>query len=135
MDAKENGEQGITGYATECGCSHGLTKREHFAAMAMQGILSNQGIIDSITKQTAEWVAEHAVISADALLRALAHSAGSDVAATPPADMVPVPREEWTIAQILANAWRRHPLTCGERDKLVAEWDALRSGEAGKGKA
>ena len=48
-------------------------------------------------------------------------------------DVVTVPREEWTIAQILANAWGRHPLTCEERDKLVAEWDALRSGEAGKG--
>lgn len=43
-----------------------------------------------------------------------------------------VPMEEWTIAQILANAWGRHPLTCEERDKLVAEWDALRSGYAGK---
>lgn len=49
------------------------------------------------------------------------------------ADTVTVPREEWTIAQILANAWGRHPMTCGERDKLVAEWDTLRSGEAGKG--
>lgn len=45
-------------------------------------------------------------------------------------DMVTVPREEYAVAQILANAWRRHPLTCSERDKLVAEWDALRSGEA-----
>ena len=48
----------------------------------------------------------------------------------PTADVVTVPMEEWTIAQILANAWGRHPLTCEERDKLVAEWDALRSGEA-----
>ena len=51
------------------------------------------------------------------------------------ADVVTVPREEWAVAQILANAWRRHPLTCSERDKLLTEWDALRSGEAGKGKA
>ena len=47
-------------------------------------------------------------------------------------DWVTVRETWWTVAQILANAWRRHPLTCGERDKLVAEWDALRSGEAGK---
>lgn len=50
-------------------------------------------------------------------------------------DWVTVREKWWTVAQILANAWRRHPLTCSERDKLVAEWDALRSGEAGKGKA
>lgn len=56
-----------------------------------------------------------------------------EAVATPPPDVVTVPREEWTIAQILANAWGRHPMTCGERDKLVAEWDTLRSGEAGKG--
>lgn len=54
---------------------------------------------------------------------------------TPPPDVVTVPREEWTIAQILANAWGRHPMTCGERDKLVAEWDTLRSGEAERGKS
>ena len=45
-------------------------------------------------------------------------------------DWVTVRESSWTVAQILANAWRRHPLTCEERDKLVAEWDALRSGEA-----
>ena len=45
-------------------------------------------------------------------------------------DWVTVRERWWTVAQILANAWRRHPLTCGERDKLVSEWDALRSGEA-----
>ena len=45
-------------------------------------------------------------------------------------DWVTVREKWWTVAQILANAWRRHPLTCEERDKLVAEWDALRSGEA-----
>ncbi len=55
-----------------------------------------------------------------------------DADSDPSPDVVTVPREEWTIAQILANAWRRHPLTCRERDKLLTEWDALRSGEAGK---
>ena len=42
-------------------------------------------------------------------------------------DWVTVREKWWTVAQILANAWRRHPLTCEERDKLVAEWDALRT--------
>ena len=76
MDAKENGEQGITGYATECGCSHGLTKREHFAAMAMQGILANRGMVDQLDQAAMKWVADCAILSADALLRALSHSAG-----------------------------------------------------------
>ena len=48
-------------------------------------------------------------------------------------DWVTVREKWWTVAQILANAWRRHPLTCSERDKLLTEWDALRSGEAGNG--
>jgi len=47
--------------------------------------------------------------------------------APPHPDTVEVSREEWTIAQLLANAWTRYPLTCSERDKLVSEWDALRS--------
>lgn len=47
---------------------------------------------------------------------------------TPPhPDTVEVSREEWTIAQILANAWSLHPLKCSERDKLVSEWYAMRS--------
>ena len=50
-------------------------------------------------------------------------------------DWVTVRERWWTVAQILANAWRRHPLTCEERDKLAAEWDALRSGEAEWGKS
>ena len=47
---------------------------------------------------------------------------------------VAVPKTQWTVAQMLANAWERFPLKCGERDALVAEWNALRSGEAEGGK-
>lgn len=45
---------------------------------------------------------------------------------------VAVPKKQWTVAQMLANAWSLHPLKCDERDALVTEWDAftLRSGEA-----
>ena len=43
---------------------------------------------------------------------------------------VAVPEKQWTVAQMLANAWSRNPLKCDERDALVAEWNALRSGEA-----
>ena len=42
---------------------------------------------------------------------------------------VAVPEKQWTVAQMLANAWSRNPLKCDERDALVAEWNALRSGE------
>ena len=77
MDAKENGEQGITGYATECGCSHGLTKREHFAALAMQGMLARSY---SVGEQEPPYDAMIAwsVRCADDLLRALSHSAGGE---------------------------------------------------------
>ena len=46
----------------------GLTKREHFAAMAMQGILANQRLQ---MDKTAEGVAICAINHADALLSAL----------------------------------------------------------------
>lgn len=46
----------------------GLTKREYFAAMAMQGIVSNRGMIDT---DNWEWLAENSVKAADALITAL----------------------------------------------------------------
>lgn len=46
----------------------GLSKREYFAGLAMQGLLSNPGQIDTTNF---EWVAEHAVGYADKLLDTL----------------------------------------------------------------
>ena len=45
----------------------GLTKREHFAAMAMQGVLANHDGTDDI-----QWIAKASVKIADALLKELA---------------------------------------------------------------
>jgi hypothetical protein len=45
--------------------AHGLTKREHFAALAMQGILSSD------SGQGYEFVSSEAVTYADALIKAL----------------------------------------------------------------
>lgn len=77
MTAEENGQKGVTGYATECGWSEGLTKREHFAAMAMQGMLSDEsgGMGQN---WDADACAERACRFSDALLRALANSAGGE---------------------------------------------------------
>ncbi len=52
---------------------HGLTKREHFAAMAMQGILSNEGHNGGAMhyRDGGTQVASVAVSMADALLRKL----------------------------------------------------------------
>jgi len=49
----------------------GLTKREHFAAMAMQSILSNVVLMDLISKADGETVTSHAVDMADKLLAEL----------------------------------------------------------------
>lgn len=59
--------------------STGLTKRELFAAMAMQGILSGPKDfdIDGIPKTTASGYAEVAVSLADALLAELAKEPGA----------------------------------------------------------
>ena len=46
----------------------GLTKREYFAAMAMQGIVSNHAMIDTANW---EWLSGQSVIAADALINAL----------------------------------------------------------------
>ena len=48
----------------------GLTKREHFAGLAMQGVLSNADTMDWIESNETT-VAEQAVICADALLAEL----------------------------------------------------------------
>ena len=49
----------------------GLTKREQFAMAAMQGILSNNAMIDNCDKQSMEWTAARAASCADALLAEL----------------------------------------------------------------
>ena len=52
----------------------GLTKREHFAAMAMQGLLGNQHIIKMDIREHScirDAIASEATLSADALILAL----------------------------------------------------------------
>ncbi|MEM7885701.1 hypothetical protein Q4Q91_17550 [Morganella morganii] len=46
------------------------TIRDYFAAKAMQGILSNNSMIDTATESTFEWVTKNAYQLADAMLRA-----------------------------------------------------------------
>lgn len=48
----------------------GMTLRDYFAAKAMQGILSNNSMIDTATESTFEWVTKNAYQLADAMLRA-----------------------------------------------------------------
>ena len=59
-------------YDRTSGCydrsQEGLSKREYFAALAMQGLLSNPGQIDTTDF---EWVATHAVGYTDALIEQL----------------------------------------------------------------
>lgn len=49
----------------------GLTIRQHFAAMAMQGLLSNANICDSKNEASLNWVSEGAVKFADAVINEL----------------------------------------------------------------
>lgn len=57
----------------EKGCAIGLTKREYFAAMAMQGILSNPSLCPNwpSIRIERETLAIEAAKQADALLKAL----------------------------------------------------------------
>ena len=54
--------------------SFGITKREHFAAMAMQGMLSASLHLHDYPSQASALAIEHA----DALLCALSHSVGGE---------------------------------------------------------
>jgi hypothetical protein len=49
----------------------GLTKREHFAGLAMQAILSNSCLIDNLTTGSVDWLVKKAAIVADAQLAEL----------------------------------------------------------------
>jgi hypothetical protein len=76
MNKMENSKQTAFGYGftTADGSSHveekGLTKREYFAAMAMQGI------IGKINVHEYKDMAEYAVNAADALLAKLSNEEG-----------------------------------------------------------
>ena len=69
----ENGKQSV--YPLEGNKSRdplllGLTKREYFAGLAMQGMLSNNLIIDS---DNWYWIAENSIKQADELLKLLSN--------------------------------------------------------------
>ena len=60
------------GYLEQAPVAMGLTKREHFAAMAMQGLLSNPNLVHySGTDDKADRMRDMAVNYADGLLKAL----------------------------------------------------------------
>lgn len=50
----------------------GLTIREHFAALAMQGLCANHSMVDNIDLESAAWLASKSVLAADALIAELA---------------------------------------------------------------
>lgn len=71
MSAQSNGDAcaGTTCDASGLIASFGLTKREEFAARAMQGMLASE--TDDAYYESKDEAARHAVLMADALLRAL----------------------------------------------------------------
>lgn len=64
----KNGEQGAFACASENVYQEGVTKREYFAGLAMQGFCA---CISPESSLSAEDLAKAAVIRADALLKAL----------------------------------------------------------------
>lgn len=49
----------------------GLTKREYFATMAMQGLLANHAVIEAVNSIEIEYIQSRSVALADALLSEL----------------------------------------------------------------
>lgn len=68
---KITGEENATGYGCTTYEVHGVTIRQEFAMVAMQGLLSNVYIISAHGSENAKWIAEHAVYQADSLIKAL----------------------------------------------------------------
>jgi len=64
---KTNGNDAAHGHGAENGHCCGLTKREHFAAMALQGFCSRE----PVPFNDAEFMSDKAVQFADALIDAL----------------------------------------------------------------
>jgi hypothetical protein len=51
------------------GWSPGMSLRDWFAGEALKGILSNPALIDTISQSTPDWIAIHAGLVADAMLK------------------------------------------------------------------
>lgn len=66
----KNSEQPINPVPEKSNC-YGLTKREYFAGLAMQGLLANNSIIDNHSSNEMEWISKHATCQADELLKQL----------------------------------------------------------------
>jgi len=67
--ANIHGSPSLFSYVTQSEeMTTGLTKREHFAGLAMQGLLSNDKMIDAVNW---EWIASNSVALADALIAEL----------------------------------------------------------------
>lgn len=60
-----------TQYGTQYIYNEGITKREYFSAMFAQGLLSNSHVIQTHQKGSIDWIAEHSILQADALLKEL----------------------------------------------------------------
>ena len=70
MNLKANGEP--LAFPTGCPADRGLTKREYFAALAMQGFAADGAAGAVYTEWAAKWVAARSVEFADALIAELA---------------------------------------------------------------
>ena len=55
---------------------NGLTKREYFAGLALQGMLSNHHIIDCFTKSALKSIAKASLVATDGLLKELEKTGG-----------------------------------------------------------
>jgi len=67
----KNGKQGAFACMADSGYKQGLTKREYFAAMAMQGLLACPNLSEEKGEITNKIIASESVYLADRLLKAL----------------------------------------------------------------
>lgn len=48
---------------------NGMTLRDYFANSAMQGLISNQAIVDDVSNSVPEWIATRSYLIADEMLK------------------------------------------------------------------
>lgn len=76
MDKKDGGPafpaelvtERVGGQITRWSTYKGMSLRDWFAGMAMQGLLSNPALVDVVTKDSENWIASKARSQADAMI-------------------------------------------------------------------
>lgn len=87
----------VLAHQGQLGVVGGLSKREYYAALAMQGICSSRDEAGELLHHGYDWIAKESVTVADALIKALSVSSAKAAPSSEQQEQVPVPVEEVAV--------------------------------------